>query len=657
VLRASLVGTLGIVTILLLPDLILSLPIEVYWFLRHPLLKIGVFLAVLLLGPPRLAGLVPRRVRRGLSGRTGKARAAASLVDRLGRSLGALGSLRPARVDDLAARVLGRPLSVAVALACVLLFLGWVPHYLTWPWWPDTDQFAVSALSWHSGVLPYRDLADFDFPGPIYLMYLLGRVFGWGKTLPFYAADATILALLGVALAAWSRRRFGRVLPGLVGYLPFLFYYLNLNYAMVGQRDWHGPFFVVLALLALEALPGRAGRLASALAVAAALAYRPQVVLFVPALASALVENCRPGGERSGRLLPLLEWSAAVTLAVVVAFSPLIVSGLIDDFLFALRYARPGSAYGRNNWYTFTKSLSSQLASPLTRPALALGLLLTAAGPAGLRGPARTWALAVLGALLYKPISPHQHAYLEQPLILVRSISLALPVAWLLTTPARLSAPLRLATVAAVLFLSLPAFPRYFRPVQGLQALGATLRGEVPPFSPPGAEDLIPQGNPKVCYRWRNYCRLLEYLRKKSSPTTRVATFLRVLPFPTLNGPSGRLTPFPAAGGFHHLYLVDPGMEDQYAEALEKAADSLVVWYPNAKATIAPSLRYPRLVKLIRRFYRPEVRFGNMEVWRHVAMAESESHEGGLAGAVRPAPAEADRRGRAGHPQAEPRAR
>src|SRR5262249_58969752 len=70
VLGASLVGTLGILTVLLLPDLILSLPIEVYWFLRHPLLKIGVFLAVLLLGPPRLAGLVPRPGRRGLSGRT-----------------------------------------------------------------------------------------------------------------------------------------------------------------------------------------------------------------------------------------------------------------------------------------------------------------------------------------------------------------------------------------------------------------------------------------------------------------------------------------------------------------------------------------------------------------------------------------------------------
>ncbi len=97
---------------------------------------------------------------------------------------------------------LHRPLTVALAASCALMLLTWAPHYLTWPWWADVDQFAVSALSWRAGLVPFRDQADFDFPGPIYLLYLLGLIFGWDHTAPFYAADAAMVVGLGIALAA-----------------------------------------------------------------------------------------------------------------------------------------------------------------------------------------------------------------------------------------------------------------------------------------------------------------------------------------------------------------------------------------------------------------------------------------------------------------------
>ncbi len=226
------------------------------------------------------------------------------------------------RAEHLADRALRGPLTVALGAVCALLLLTWVPHYLTWPWWPDVDQFAVSALSWREGLVPYRDLEDFDFPGPIYLFYLLGIAFGWGRTAPFYAADAAMLIALGVALAAWSRRLFGRALPGLVAYLPFLTFYLGLNFTLVGQRDWQGPLFAVLGLMALEAWPGRRGRLASAMAMAVALAYRPHEALFLPAVASALLEPGRgaggPGTAAPGRgwngpsrWRPAWSWSSA----------------------------------------------------------------------------------------------------------------------------------------------------------------------------------------------------------------------------------------------------------------------------------------------------------------------------------------------------------
>ena len=65
--------------------------------------------------------------------------------------------------------------------------------------------------------------------------------------------------------------RVGPALPGAVGYGLFLCYYLDLGFVVAAQRDWHASFFAVLGLFALEAFPGRRGRVASALAYATAL--------------------------------------------------------------------------------------------------------------------------------------------------------------------------------------------------------------------------------------------------------------------------------------------------------------------------------------------------------------------------------------------------
>jgi hypothetical protein len=615
-------AAVGSVVLFLLPDLIGAIPIEIQLALRHPLLKVAVCAVLVLAGPSRLRSAVPGRLRGALARLPGlvlKVPGIAPLSACVRRAVAGLVRVRPGRVQGLADRALAGPLTAAAVAAPTLLLLSWVPHYLTWPWWPDTDQFAVSALSWHAGILPYRDLVDFDFPGPIYLCYALGWAFGWGKTLPFNAADAALVVLLGVALAAWSRRVCGRALPGLVGYLPFLCYYLNLDYSLVGQRDWQGPLFAILGILALEALPGRAGRLASALAVAVAVAYRPQVVLFFPALASAVDEGARRAGEPLSRSFrALVEWSAALAVCLFLAFSPLIAAGLFDDFVHSLRYARAGGHYNRTHWFDFTKSMEAQLYAPTTILALSACLLVAVAGPAPLRRPSRTWVLAVLGIVLYKPISPQKHIYLDQPLILTRSISLALPVAWLLSAT-RVSAPLRLAAVAAVLAAAVPTWvPRYCNPARSLQSVGPLARDEAPPFAPPGCDKFFhdkPPGYPALL--WADYCRLLDYVRRSTSPATRVATFLRVVPFPTVNGPTARLTPFPAAGGFIHLGLVDPDLRDRYVEALKTTTDSIVVWHPGS-VHVDWKFRSPQLDKAILRSYRYETRFGSMQVWRHV---------------------------------------
>ena len=102
---------------------------------------------------------------------------------------------------------------------------------------------------WDAGLLPYRDLYCNQFPGAIYLFWILGRIAGWGGSAAIYAVDAGAIVLLGVGLVLWSHRLFGRALPGIVGYLSFLSYYLALDYSHAAQRDWHAPLFAVLGLL------------------------------------------------------------------------------------------------------------------------------------------------------------------------------------------------------------------------------------------------------------------------------------------------------------------------------------------------------------------------------------------------------------------------
>ncbi len=204
----------------------------------------------------------------------------------------------PDGAERLSAWLLAGPLTAMVVAAAVAQWACWVPHYLTWPWSPDLDVFATMARGWDAGFRPYRDLRGNNFPGTIYAHWIVGKLAGWGRTAPFLALDGALVLGLGLSLVGWSRRRFGKALPGAVGFLTFLGYYLALDYTQTAQRDWQGPLAATLAVLVLEARVGTAGHLGSALLFAAALATRPQTILFLPAAVSALVE---PGaGGRVG---------------------------------------------------------------------------------------------------------------------------------------------------------------------------------------------------------------------------------------------------------------------------------------------------------------------------------------------------------------------
>jgi hypothetical protein len=605
----------------LLPDLIRGIPIELQRIVRHPLFWLALAIPPACLGAERFGGLALPRCA-GWAARAW-ARPGSSAVATVVESWAGRIAAFDHRTDPAAARLLGPPLTAALGLVVAAYLLTWAPHYLTWPLWADTEQFAISAQSWDTGIRPYRDLADFDFPGPIYLLYLLGKVFGWGRTMAFYAADLALLLLLSAALLAWSRHLFDTWIPGLIGVLAWLAYYLGQDYTHIAQRDWQATAMTVLGLLALETLPGRWARPMSAMALAAALAYRPQPVLFAPAFLSAVQESARrPGDPALGTRRALAWWSAALTASLVAVFTPLVAAGVIDDFIKALRITRYGGSYNQTDWSLFVYRFKDLVLKEWTTPCSMLALaLLAASGPARLRPAARTWMLALIGAACYKPISPVQHDYLDEPMRLVQSVGLALPAAWLLAVP-RLTPSVRLAGLVVLLAAAVPGWPRYCTARGSLEALGPLARGEIPKHAPPGCRDFFPRG--PASDPWDDYRRVLLYLRDDVDRRRPVASLLRALPLQAVNGPTGHLSPFPAAGGCMHLHLVDRRLVDAFIEALERTAGTLVVWIPDDPAIIK-DLRFPRIEAVVRRRYRPCERFGRIQVW-----ARSDETGGGV---------------------------
>jgi hypothetical protein len=544
--------------------------------------------------------------------------------------------LRPDRAPALAEPFLERaagwvlrgPLALGLVGLCGFQLATWLPHYLTWPWFADHDVFATLALGWERGQLPYRDLAGNNFPGTIYLFWIIGKLFGWGQTVPFYAVDATFVLVLGATLIVWSRRRFGHSLPGFVGFAAFLTYYLGLDFSRVAQRDWHGPFFILGGLLLAEAYPGRWGRRVSAAATAVAFAFRPQVVLFLPAVALAVAQGASeattttgsgsegaspPGRKRVARAL--LEWGVLVAVLVVLAFVPLMVAGITRDFLRGIGLTLPGGQYNQTRAGAIAGQMVLQFLH-LEFNLVPLGVLILAPlGDPALRATSRVWLLAYLGAWLYKPLSPVPFPYLEHALTLVCAINLALLVQCLMN-PVLARPAIRLVAVLLAIGIGIQMKPFRCSVAYSRQAMSALRSGTEPVEAPLGLHIGLPVDPGTLAFPWEDYRQTLAYLRTQTRPESWVANLIHVVP--ALNGPAGRRTPLPAES--LAWLAVRPEDESAFARAIEQAPrDSVVVWTPEMGQFVDLYIHYPqvrRLEPVIRRFYEPAARFGDIEVWR-----------------------------------------
>jgi hypothetical protein len=296
----------------------------------------------------------------------------------------------------------------------------------------------------------------------------------------------------------------------------------------------------------------------------------------------------------------------------ILAFSPLLVAGVFDDFLDVLHNASYGSQYNRVNRSFFFMGLDAQYRS--ARWLLFADVLLAAVGTPSTRRLARTWALCLLGVLLYKPLSPVAHGYLSHPATLILAINIALLVGWLSTRTHRF-APLRLLSIVAILVAIGPGIPSKTSAKRSLQALGLLARGNEPVDAPMGCERYISSHDAKSHYKWQDYLGVLDYLRHHVGSKTRVANVLCTFPFPPINGPAGRITALPAAGGIVYLIQVDRGLEHRFVQALEETPDAVVVWAPD-ESSYSAAFKFDQLTDAVEQLYEREARFGIIEVWR-----------------------------------------
>ncbi len=506
-----------------------------------------------------------------------------------------------------------------VAFWCAFLVLTWLPSYLTWPWQNDSEHFAMLAQLWDAGKLPYRDMFSTQFPGELYIHYLLGKAFGWGDTVAYYAFDAVLVIVFGILLVAWGRKRNGALLPGLIGFSTFLLYYVSQNTLVAGEREWHAAFLAMCSLLLLGLGSGRTLQTFSAVAFGLALAVRPQVVLLLPAILLALHGSARSRGESWKQILAgNVGWGVVAGAVTALGFLPLVRAGILGDFLGCMK-ALVQPPYNTTGPGQILVRMSPQKHPAILLAVTALIVLLWD----GTAGPNRRQAWVVLaaiaGVLFYSAISPIRNAYHAIPQVAVAALGVTILVTQLLRFGGRQTRLTVAAVTLAFLFFGASAKPLSFKALKpgtetyGLATAWRVLRsGEMPPSTPLGYFSDYP---------WRDHRALMDYLRQHTTSDTRVANLL-VEHTSAVTSEIPRLTQLPVDANCLGMYHI-PALVARDTAALENSTGPcVVVWDPTSLT--ARAAEFSRLFETVRGLFQFEARFGSFEVWRRRPVREQD---------------------------------
>jgi hypothetical protein len=513
-------------------------------------------------------------------------------------------------------RFLHLVMTILIAFWCLTLLVIWIPHYLTWPWFCDHEHFAMIARSWEVGVKPYSDLATYQFPGEIYLFWVLGKLTGWGNTVSIYAFDVMLVFGLGILLILWGLRLSGRLLPGLIGFSSFLLFYLSVKFDVAAQRETHTTVLMLASLMMPTIWAGRGGRVISAVAFGLALLIRPQVVVLLPAILLSLDRSARPPGAHwLQSFLPLLTWGLISGLTLALGFLPLLLNGSLIDFWDNLQSMR--STYGRDSVGMGILDILANV-KPLWLPkhlllasALVVGLLPWHRPNDAMRRSFPVVLIAMVGVSFYHAISPLRIPYHATPQIAIAAMGLTFVAAQLVQGQTR---PLARLAALAVLFLFFgarekPRALEVLSPGDRTYGLRESLRvlrtGDLPRKPAVGFYE-------SPGYRWEDTRAAILYLKEQVPAAEPVAPLL-MLNRAAAASVAARSVALPIPDGNALLMVDDPVLTNRVVTALEYADPCVVLWNPSQASEMGQ--KFIPLWNVIRQRFEPEARFGNIEIW------------------------------------------
>ena len=394
------------------------------------------------------------------------------------------------KTDEFCTTILERLLPIIFSMGILLAFLTWYPHYLFWPWWMDLEHFAVSAHMWDLGVRPYRDLIDFNFPGPIYFMWFLGKTFGWGSPMAANAIDGLVVLGICSLLTYWSRKSLGSSLSGLFASVLILRYYFNLDYARVMQRDWYVAVLGISSICLIQSTGWKHRWVAAGLLMSVAGIVRPYTILFLPPIGLAcLLESKDRDRSRTWNVILL---AISMTAGTVVLWLPLVIHGLFDDFLSTFAEALAADHYRSRDEEGLFELLIRQANTKIIFTGLA-GLVLSSIIER--RNPDRfrvsvVWLCALASMLFYMPICPVRHAYTEIPVEMVACVGCGIALKCLVdqTTWA---GSVKLFAVIVWFAFQFPALPLFCSMTSSFQAIQSISKGEMIEEPPPGCRFVL----------------------------------------------------------------------------------------------------------------------------------------------------------------------
>ena len=544
---------------------------------------------------------------------------------------------RPGGSDDGADRgrwtSIERALTGLVLAATAVLVALWLPNYLRWPLYWDTEHFAQMAREWDAGLArPYKEFLSYNWPGQLYLCWAGGKLFGWGKSSAVNAMDVLLLAGFSVCILAWSRRCFGRVLPGSVALLGLVTFYLNCSFLLAGQRTWQAALLAAASVMVAQAARNGFGLAASGALLSAAMIFRPDMAVWGAGAVGAVVLQAR---SIRGAIRPLATWASGAAAGLLLAFAPLLAAGIFGDFLRAFGAGSKGKFYDPDDVHaqSIVASLRDLPHYECLRPydmrlflvvIPALWALAFWRGSTAARAYLAAWVATAAVVAVGAFAMPYFIGYLVLPVLVALYLSTA-PALAALGGEFRKSPALGLTLTVLLGLLFVPGLPAYCTPGLAWETARAVVTRTHVESAPVFHREGYPEGD--LRQRWADYRECLAYLRDGLPKGTTVVNALD--PFGDYAGLTFVYSSKRRSGAETTALIVPSFPTTLFDRMIRKTADdprTAVVVASGQIAAHPPGAPTPprkidrwqaTLVQTLRERYQPARRFGGLEVWVH----------------------------------------